>query len=270
MGSENYLHGFSNVEQERLKKQALLLEQLIYHDIDFSQVDKLLEVGCGVGAQSEIILRRFPNLYLTGVDLSQKQLEVAQHNLEKCLYAKDRFELKQMSANQLTLPPRSFDGAFLCWILEHVPSPAHVLSEIRRVLRPNSPVVVTEVLNSSFFFDPYSPNLWKYWMEFNDYQYELGGDPFVGAKLGNLLFSLGFKNIETKVKTIHLDNRDPVQRHKFVTFWQELLLSGADQLVNAKKVDIELVNAMKKEVDTVANDPNCVFYYSFIQAHAVV
>ena len=50
---------------------------------------------------------------------------------------------------------------------------------------------ITEVMNSSFFLDPYSPNVWRYWMAFNDFQYDHGGDPFVGAKLGNLLLAGG-------------------------------------------------------------------------------
>jgi len=38
---------------------------------------KILEVGCGVGAQTEILLRRFPKTHVTGIDLNDKQLEAA-------------------------------------------------------------------------------------------------------------------------------------------------------------------------------------------------
>lgn len=51
-----YLHGFSKTEQDRLREQAVFSEQTIYRDIDFSESKNIIEVGCGVGAQTEILL----------------------------------------------------------------------------------------------------------------------------------------------------------------------------------------------------------------------
>lgn len=263
-----YLHGFNTTEQNRLKKQASFTEFTVYQDINLSEVKKLLEVGCGVGAQSEILLRRFPALSLTSIDLSDNQLRAAKETLEKCSYAKDRYELHKMNASDMEFESASFDGAFLCWILEHVPDPAKVLSEVRRVLQPGSTVYITEVLNSSFFLEPYSPNVWKYWMAFNDYQFDMKGDPFVGAKLGNMLLQQGYRDIEVATKTWHLDNRRPGKRKEFIDFWTELLLSAADQLIEAKYVDEQIVQKVKEELKIVRQDPNAVFYYSFIQAKA--
>lgn len=265
-----YLHGFSQKEQNRLRQQAEFAEHTIYQDINFSNSKEILEVGSGVGAQSEILLRRFPKINLTGIDLNDKQLESANSYLKTIPYAKDRYKLDKMNAESMSFESNSFDGAFLCWVLEHVPNPTSVLNEVRRVLRPGSKVYVTEVLNSSFFLDPYSPNVWKYWMAFNDYQYENAGDPFVGAKLGNLLMSLGFRDIETNVKTWHLDNRSPVKRKETIDFWTDLLLSGADQLVKENVVTQELADNAYKELKAVANNPDAVFFYSFIQATATV
>lgn len=263
-----YLHGFSPVEQDRLRKQARFAEHTIYQNVNFSTTKKVLEVGCGVGAQSEILLRRFPDLQLTGIDLSDKQLEAAEKSLSKLEFAKGRYDLYQMSATDIKFDSESFDGAFLCFVLEHVPDPRRVLSEVRRVLSPGGIIYITEVLNSSFFLDPYSPNTLKYWMAFNDYQYDQKGDPFMGAKLGNLLLQNGYRNIETEVKTWFLDNRHPQKRKEMIEFWRELLLSASDQLVNAKYVDQKTVDGMKTEMQVVANDPNAVFFFSFIQAKA--
>lgn len=265
-----YLHGFSETEQKRLQQQARFAEQKIYQDIDFSNCTKLLEVGCGVGAQSEILLRRFPDLFLTGIDLNEAQLKTAKEKLSKNPIATNRFEILKMNAKSLDFKSNTFDGAFLCWVLEHVPSPKHVLSEVRRVLKPGSQVVITEVLNSSFFLDPYSPNLWKYWMAFNDYQNDNAGDPFVGAKLGNFLLELGFKNIKTEVKTWHLDNRSPEKRTEIIEFWTELLMSAKEILVSEEYISEELANDAQNELRTISRDPNAVFYYSFIQAQALV
>ena len=140
--------------------------------------------------------------------------------------------------------------------------------EVRRVLVPGSPVVCSEVLNATFFIDPYSPDTLRYWMAFNDHQLSLGGDPFVGAKLGNLLQSVGYRDVSTEVKTFHLDNRAPGERAEFLAYWTELLLSGAPALLAAGKTSQEIVDGMTRELDVVARDPNSVFFYSFIQARA--
>lgn len=263
-----YLHGFSPVEQERLRRQARFAEHTIYQNVNFSSTKKVIEVGCGVGAQSEILLRRFPDLQLTGIDLSEKQLAAAKDALTKLEFAKGRYSLHEMSAEDIKFEAESFDGAFLCFVLEHVPDPRRVLSEVRRVLTPGGVIYITEVLNSSFFLDPYSPNVWKYWMAFNDYQYDNKGDPFMGAKLGNLLMQNGYRNIETEVKTWFLDNRHPQKRKEIIEFWSELLMSASEQLIAAKYVDQATVDGMKAEMKVVANDPNAVFFFSFIQAKA--
>ena len=167
-----YLHGFSATEQARLKKQARLAESTIFHDIDYTGVRRLLEVGSGVGAQTEILLRRFPDLHVTCVDLNDGAARAPRAPTSARMpWLEGRYALHQADATDLPFEPRSFDAAFLCWVLEHVPSPARVLNEVRRVLAPGAPVYITEVMNASFLLDPYSPNVWRYWMAFNDFQY---------------------------------------------------------------------------------------------------
>jgi ubiquinone/menaquinone biosynthesis C-methylase UbiE len=266
--SSPYIHGFSQTEQARLVTQARLAEPLVFRDIDFGHARQILEVGCGVGAQTSILLRRFPELEVTGVDQSEDQLSAARENLAACAWATDRYTLLQMNAMDLDFELNTFDGAYLCWVLEHIPQPARVLNEVRRVLRPGSRIFVTEVLNASFFLEPYSPNLWKYWMAFNDQQVDSGGDPFIGAKLGNLLLAAGYQQVETKVKSFHYDNRDPARRRAMISFWSDLLMSASDQLIASGRVTAELVSAMNAEVRRVRTDPNAVFFFSFVQARA--
>lgn len=265
-----YVHGFTRAEQDRLHRQARFLEHRVHDRLPFWKCRQLLEVGCGVGAQTEILLRHFPELHVTGIDLSETNLERAAENLARAAWTEGRYALQREDATRLSFESAAFDGAFLCWILEHVGDPLQVLSEVRRVLRPGAPIVITEVLNSSFFLDPYSPNTMAYWLAFNDHQLEIGGDPFIGAKLGNLLLAVGYRDITTKVRNIHLDNRAPGERAEFITFWHELLLSGAAGMQEAGVVSEETVEGMREELGRVAHDPNAVFFYSFVQARARV
>lgn len=263
-----YIHGFSGTEQDRLRKQARFGEHTVYKDVDFSTTKNVLEVGCGVGAQSEILMRRFPNLNLTGIDFNQKQVDSAAQYLATFHDFKQRYELQQMDATDMSFESSSFEGAFVCWMLEHVPEPLKVLSEVRRVLKPGGKVYVTEVMNSSFFLDPYSPNVWKYWMAFNDYQFDGAGDPFIGAKLGNMLSQIGFQDVKTNIKTWLYDNRTPQKRSEVIAFWQELLMSAEEQLIKANYIDKETTEQAWKEMRKVSKDPDAILLFSFMQAEA--
>jgi ubiquinone/menaquinone biosynthesis C-methylase UbiE len=266
--AKGYLHGYSDHERERLHRQARFLEPMVHDRLPFRRRRKLLEVGSGVGAQTEILLRHFPDIHITGVEINRDQLAEATRFLATVPWAAGRHTLVEGDATKLPFDPESFDAAFLCWILEHVGTPARVLSEVRRVLMPGAPIVCNEVLNATFFIDPYSPDTLRYWMAFNDHQLSLGGDPFVGAKLGNLLQSVGYRDVATEVRTFHLDNRAPGERAEFIAYWTELLLSGAPALLAAGKTSQDVVDGMTRELDVVARDPNSVFFYSFIQARA--
>lgn len=263
-----YLHGFDETEQARLQRQAEFMEPMVYRDIDYADCNKILEVGCGVGAQTAILLRRFPRIHVTAIDASDAQLETARKYLSGLAYAQGRYEVRKMDATALEFKGREFDGAFLCWVLEHIPQPVRVLMEVNRVVRPGGRVYATEVMNHSFFLDPYSPNVWKYWMAFNDFQFDTGGDPFVGAKLGNLLTKAGFRHVETNIKTTLLDNRRPHARTQALRERQELLLSAADQLTKSKFITPEILEACRKEMESVQRNPDAVIMDSFLQAFA--
>lgn len=268
--TRGYVHGFTREEQDRLYRQARFLEHRVHEGLPLRRVKNLIEVGCGVGAQTDILLRRHPDLHVTGIDASPPNLQRARKHLATLPWAKGRAEFIQADAGNMQFEANTFDSAFLCWILEHVADPMLVLSETRRVLRPGAPIVVTEVLNATFFLEPYSPSTLGYWMAFNDRQLELGGDPFVGAKLGNLLQAVGYRDIEVEVKPIHLDNRFPGERAEFIAYWTELLLSGAPGLQRTGKVSAATVEGMKAELQEVAHNPNAVFFYCFVQARAQV
>jgi SAM-dependent methyltransferase len=263
-----YLHGYRAEERERLHRQARFLEPTVHDGLPYARRTNLIEVGCGVGAQTEILLRRWPDLKVSGVEINDDQLAEARRFLATVPWASGRFELAKGDATQLEYGAETFDSAFLCWVLEHVGDPARVLAEVRRVLVPGSPVVCSEVMNATFFVDPYSKDTLLYWTALNEQQLALGGDPFVGAKLGNLLVAAGFRDVVTEVKSFHLDNRDPAERAEFLGYWTDLLLSSAPALLAAKTVDESVVDGMRRELERVAHDPNSVFFYSFIQARA--
>ncbi|HSO39530.1 MAG TPA: class I SAM-dependent methyltransferase, partial [Labilithrix sp.] len=108
-----YLHGYSEPERERLHRQARFLEPMVHDRLPYRRRHRLLEVGCGVGAQTEILLRHFPELHVTGVEINDDQLAEARRFLATVPWAKDRYTLAKGDATQLEYGAETFDSAFL-------------------------------------------------------------------------------------------------------------------------------------------------------------
>ena len=135
-------------------------------------------------------------------------------------------------------------------------------------MRSGGVIYCNEVLNSTFYLHPYSPATLKYWFEFNDYQWSIKGDPFIGGKLANYLMKAGYQNIKTQVLTHQYDNRTPKLRTAFIDYWFNLLLSGAPGLLKAGRVNDGIISEMKSEMNQLKKDPDAVIFYSWILAHA--
>lgn len=262
-----YLHGYSAEEQKRLLKQAKFLEPWVYPGVNLEKCKNVLEVGCGVGAQTSILLKRFPRTKFTGVDISSDQLLVAHERLRREVKT-GRVELVHADATNLPLEDRTYDGAFICWFLEHVPDPLRVLKEVRKKLRPGSPIFISEVFNSTLFVDPYSPALLRYWFAFNDYQWTIQGHPFVGVQLGNLLKAAKYRKIQTELRPFYFDSRDVRGRKAMIAYTKELLLSAAPGLIKTGRVSHSLVRSMNKELNELQRSRDSLFFYAWFRAVA--
>ena len=262
---DGYIHGFTQEEQDRLFRQARVHEEVIFSQVDFAKCQSLIEIGSGVGAQTKILLERFPHLRIDCVDASTEQVARAAIAL-KTEVDQAKVSLHQGDALHLLFADDRFDGAFICWLLEHVQNPVGILQDARRVLKSGGILYCNEVFNATFYAHPYSPATLKYWLAFNDYQWSLKGDPFVGGKLANYLLQAGFQNITTKVLTHQYDNRLPKKRGAFIDYWTGLLLSGAPGLLQADHVTQDTVDEMTEELHSLKTDPNAVIFYSWILA----
>ena len=80
---KDYVHGYSKRESERLEDQADTLSEILHHDTFFPPGSKVLEAGCGVGAQTVIIAKNSPEANITSIDISKESLNAAKNLIEK-------------------------------------------------------------------------------------------------------------------------------------------------------------------------------------------
>ena len=122
------------IQRERWKKQ---FERLLPANKNL----KVLDIGTGPGFFT-IILEELGYTNITGVDVSDKMLEVAKENIQKYGKKNSSIQLIQMNAQKLEFKPESFDiivSRNLTWNLE---KPQQAYSEWLRVLKPNGALFI--------------------------------------------------------------------------------------------------------------------------------
>ena len=122
------------IQRERWKKQ---FERLLPANKNL----KVLDIGTGPGFFT-IILEELGYTNITGIDVSEKMLEVAKENIQKYGKKDSSIELIQMDAQKLEFKPESFDiivSRNLTWNLE---KPQQAYSEWLRVLKPNGALFI--------------------------------------------------------------------------------------------------------------------------------
>jgi phosphatidylethanolamine/phosphatidyl-N-methylethanolamine N-methyltransferase len=98
--------------------------------------DRVLEVGVGTGINASLYPR---HCRVTGIDFSASMLEKAHVRIRR--KGLDHIRLIQMDAAALQFPDDSFDVVYAPYLINCVPDPIKVVSEMRRVCRPGGKIV---------------------------------------------------------------------------------------------------------------------------------
>ena len=106
--------------------------------------DEVLEVGVGTGLNAALYPRF---VSVTGIDVAEEMLEKA----EQRLAARDvrNVRLVQMDAARLDFPDNSFDLVYAPYVINVVPDPVAVATEMHRVCRPGGCFVILNHFLSS-------------------------------------------------------------------------------------------------------------------------
>ena len=94
-----------------------------------------LDVGCGNGAFTEMLVERCAPASVDGIDPSEKQLAYA-----RIRPAANLAQFRQGDAMALPFPDDTFDVAVMSLVIFFVPDPATGVAEMARVVRPGGTV----------------------------------------------------------------------------------------------------------------------------------
>lgn len=258
MSGPDYIHGFGPVEEQRLRAQARTLAPVVFADFPLPDRGTLLELGCGVGAELEILAESYPGWDLVGVDISDSHVSAAHAHVPGVAVAR-------ADAARLPFPDDAFDAVITVWVLEHVSDPMALLAEARRVLRPGGVLVCSEVDNDTFRFAPEQPLISKWWDAFCHHQLLAGGDPYVGRRLARIAGLLDFTDIETRDLAVVSSEESPERRDELLAYVCDLLLSGAESMTAAGHAVPGSTQALAEVFDRLSGEPTVEFEYHAVR-----
>ncbi len=206
-GSHAYVHGHSREEQTRLSDQASTLETLLHETVRYPPGSCVLEAGCGVGAQTAILLKNNPQTRFVSVDISAEAVLGARERAGED--GRERACFVRAEIGALPFPPESFDHIFVCFVLEHLADPVAALNHLRGRLRPGGTITVIEGDHGSTLTYPQSPDADRVVRCLVELQAEDGGDACIGRRLYPLLREAGFADIGVEALPVWVNAGTP-------------------------------------------------------------
>lgn len=206
--STGYVHGYDTRENERLYDQAGALVELLHSDTSYPAGSKVLEAGCGVGAQTVILAGRSPHARFTSVDVSKVSLGEAKRRAERAGISNVGF----LQADIFALPfaPESFDHVFVCFVLEHLSRPVETLVTLRGMVRAGGSITVIEGDHGSAYFHPDSPAAHAAIECLVQLQREAGGNALIGRQLYPMLVEADLEAVQVSPRMVYADASRPV------------------------------------------------------------
>ena len=264
MESNKYVHGYSNREALRLNDQADTLDNIIHNDSIFHKDDLILEAGCGVGAQTKIIVAKNSDSNFISVDISQESITEAER-LIKSLGIKN-VEFKQGDVYNLPFKDETFDSVIICFVLEHLHNPKLALNELKRVLKPGGTLIAIEGDHGSTFFFPDSKSAHLAIDCQIQIQRQSGGNPNIGRELYPLLISIGLSNIKVSPRMVYVDASRPQLVEGFIKNTFTSMIEGiGDKAIQRGIIDkITFDEGISDLYRTAESDG--VFSYTFFKA----
>jgi SAM-dependent methyltransferase len=201
------VHGYHARENERLQDQAGALVELLHSDTEYQPGTTVLEVGCGVGAQTVTLASQSPSARFTSIDISAESLAEAKRRIDQAGLTNVEFRQADIFASPFAA--ESFDHVFVCFVLEHLSRPADALSTLKSLLRPGGTITVIEGDHGSTYFYPDSAAAHAAIACLVEVQRRAGGDALIGRRLYPLLLEAGFDAVRVSPRMVYVDSSRP-------------------------------------------------------------
>jgi len=261
---KEYIHGYDHRENIRLQDQASTLVRLLHSDTAYPAGSRVLEAGCGVGAQTVTLARSSPDAMITSIDVSETSLIEAERRVTAEGLANVRFERGDIF--HLPYGSDSFDHIFVCFVLEHLANPAAALLALKNHLRPGGTITVIEGDHGSAFFHPVSETAHRAIQCQVELQRRAGGNATIGRALYPLLLGAGYNSLRVSPRMVYVDSSRPELVEGFTKKTFTAMIEGVrESAINAGIIEAEVFDTGIRDLYRTT-EPDGVFCYTFFKA----
>jgi ubiquinone/menaquinone biosynthesis C-methylase UbiE len=265
--SNAYVHGYDARENQRLQDQANVLVELLHFDTRYQKGSRILEAGCGVGAQTVTLASNSPDATFTCIDISGDSITQARKAAESA--GRHNVSFAQADIFNLDFEPESFDHIFLCHVLEHLSQPVEAIKILKRLIKTGGTITVIEGDHGSAYFYPQSDNAHKAIQCQAELQSRAGGNALVGRELYPLLDKAGFDSIHVDPRMVYADSSKPALVSGFTKDTFTAMIEGIrEAALDAEIIDAATFDAGVRDLHRTTG-PDGVFCYTFFKAIAV-
>jgi len=261
-----YVHGYDPRENIRLQDQASTLVELLHSDTSYPAGSRVLEAGCGVGAQTVTLARNSPQASITSIDISEASLAEA----KKKVAAAGLNNVQFQKADIFNLPfgPEFFDHVFICFVLEHLSRPIEALRVLKGLIKTDGTITVIEGDHGSAYFYPDSEAAHEAIQCQVELQRRAGGNANIGRELYPLLRTAGYSSIRVSPRMVYADASRPEMVEGFTRKTFTAMIEGVRE--SALKAGIVLQHVFDKGIQDLYRtaQPDGVFCYTFFKAFA--
>lgn len=259
-----YVHGYDHRENIRLQDQASTLVDLLHSDTRYPSGSRVLEAGCGVGAQTATLAKNSPEAQITAVDISETSIAEARRKTSAAGIAHVRFE--QGDIFNLPYGPDFFDHIFVCFVLEHLSRPVEALHTLKNHLRPGGTITVIEGDHGSVCFHPDSKAARQSIQCQVELQRRSGGNAMIGRELYPLLHSAGYRSIRVSPRMVYVDSSKPELVEGFTKKTFTAMIEGIrEPAIQAGIIEPRVIEKGIRDLYRTA-EPDGVFCYTFFKA----
>jgi ubiquinone/menaquinone biosynthesis C-methylase UbiE len=262
-----YVHGYDQKENIRLQDQATTLSELLHHDTVYPAHDRILEPGCGVGAQTISLARNSPDSQFISIDISARSIAEARNKIEAEGLKNVIFQ--QGDIFKLPFKPESFDHIFVCFVFEHLVHPDDALITLKSLLKIGGTMTVIEGDHGSTYFYPDNEAAHKAIKCQVHLQKMVGGNANIGRELYPLLNKTGFTSINVSPRMVYVDSSKPHLVEGFTKNTFTSMIEGVrEPAIRASLIDgATFDEGIKALYRTTESDG--VFCYTFFKAVAI-
>jgi ubiquinone/menaquinone biosynthesis C-methylase UbiE len=260
----NYVHGYNSREARRLQDQAHTLVELLHSDTAYPAGSRVLEAGCGVGAQTVTLARNSPKASFMSIDLSKDSLAEAKIAVES--EGLGNVQFRRADIFNFNFEPESFDHVFVCHVLEHLSQPDDALAILKGLIKTGGTITVIEGDHGSAYFYPDSEAAHKAIQCQVELQRRAGGNAMIGRELYPLLKKSGLQAIHVSPRMVYVDSSHPAMVEGFTKNTFTAMIEGVrDAALKAGIIDrITFDKGIQDLYRTTETDG--VFCYTFFKA----